>query len=1170
MQLTKIKLAGFKSFVDPTTIYLPSHLVGVVGPNGCGKSNIIDAVRWVMGETSAKNLRGDSMADVIFNGSSARKPVGHASIELCFDNSDGTVAGQYAGYNEISIRRQVSRDGSSSYFLNGSRCRRRDITDIFLGTGLGPRSYSIIEQGMISRLIEARPDDLRAFFEEAAGISKYKERRRETENRIRHTRENLDRLNDLLEEIEKQIDKLKRQARAAERFKELKEEERQVKAELLALRYRSLHEDCSKRERRIQADELEMESEVAAQRAIETDLEKLRDSLTGANDSFNKVQGNYYRLGADVARIEQAIQHSKESRQQQQQELERAERTLNEIGAHIEHDAGRLEELVRDIDAIEPDLAEARGRADESAAVLRDAEQAMQAWQEEWNEFNQRSADSSQSAQVERTRIDHLERHLQQLEARLQRMDHEQQNLDNSTLESEVEQLINAATDQEALAAAKQSLLVAANARITGIRAASEQQEQELGALQSGHHDLRGRLSSLETLQQAALGQGSDRVSGWLESQGLNEAPRLAQQLQVESGWEYAVETVLGSYLEAVCVDGLDDAERLLAGLEQGAISLFDTRASAASGCSTDRLAALTDKVQAPWSMGALLDGVYAADTLHQALELRDSIAAHESIVTRDGIWLARGWLRVARDADAKAGVLQREREIGRLQEEIAEQATRIDALRNRISESRGALVAAEEDREQLQAGYNQAHRQASELQARLASCKSRIEHHQTRSEDVQKESEDLRAQKAREQEEYAAAQARMQEALGAIETLTAEREERSRRQQALIAALDDARGQARASQQTVHDLALRAESLRTARSSVEQNLQRMRAQSSQLVSRRDELGGILAHGDTPIIELETELGTLLSQRMEVEAELSDARRQVEAIEHGVREQDQERLRKERSVSGRREQVERERMAWQEIKVRSDTLMEQINEAGFDYPDLIASIAAEATLEAWSEQAERLENRIQRLGPINLAAIEEYDEESRRKVYLDAQHADLTEALETLENAISKIDRETRARFKETFDKVNSGFQERFPRLFGGGHAYLELTGEDLLDTGVTVMARPPGKRNSTIHLLSGGEKALTAIALVFSIFDLNPSPFCMLDEVDAPLDDANVGRYCDMVREMSGQVQFIFITHNKITMEMANQLTGVTMNEPGVSRLVSVDIDAAVEMAAM
>jgi chromosome segregation protein len=1170
MQLTKIKLAGFKSFVDPTTIYLPSHLVGVVGPNGCGKSNIIDAVRWVMGESSAKHLRGDSMADVIFNGSTARKPVGHASIELTFDNSDGTVAGQYAGYNEISIRRQVSRDGTSTYFLNSSRCRRRDITDIFLGTGLGPRSYSIIEQGMISRLIEAKPDDLRAFLEEAAGISKYKERRRETENRIRHTRENLDRLNDLLEEIDKQLDKLKRQARAAERFKGLREEERQVRAELLALRYNTLHEDCSKRERQIQADELEMESELAAQRAIEAELERLRASLTDANDTFNSVQGAYYKQGADVARIEQAIQHSKESRQQQLQELERAERTLGEIGEHIEHDAGRLEELVRDIDAIEPELAGALERAGQSAAVLHDAELAMHAWQEEWSEFNQRAADSSQSEQVERTRIDHLDRHMQQLEERLQRMGQEQQNLDNSTLESEIEQLIVALNEQEELAATKQALLVAASASITEFRTGIDRQEQEFSALQSSHHDLRGRLSSLETLQQAALGQRSDQVSGWLESEGLNEAPRLAQQIQVESGWEHAVETVLGSYLEAVCVDGLDDAERMLAGLEQGAISLFDTRVTPASGCSSDRLAALADKVQAPWSMGALLDGVYAAETLHQALELLESIAARESIVTRDGIWLGRGWLRVARDADEKAGVLQREREIGQLQEEMGEQAGRIEALRSSIAGDRAALFAAEQEREQLQEGYNLAHRQASEFQVRQASCKSRIEHHQIRSLDVLKEAEELRAQKARESEEYAAAQARMQEASSTIETLTAEREERTRRRQVLTIALDDAREQARAAQQSAHDMALRAESMRTARSSVEQNLQRMREQSLQLVTRRDELGGILAHGDTPIVELDAELGTLLSQRMEVETELSGARKQVEDIEHSVREQDQERVRKERSVSNRREQVEKERMGWQEIKVRSDTLMEQIIEAGFDYPELFASIDEGARVDVWAERVEQLEKRIQRLGPINLAAIEEYDEESRRKVYLDAQHADLSEALETLEKAISKIDKETRTRFKETFDKVNTGFQERFPRLFGGGHAYLELTGEDLLDTGVTVMARPPGKRNSTIHLLSGGEKALTAIAMVFSIFDLNPSPFCMLDEVDAPLDDANVSRYCDMVREMSGHVQFVFITHNKITMEMANQLTGVTMNEPGVSRLVSVDIDAAVEMAAM
>jgi chromosome segregation protein len=392
MRLSKIKLAGFKSFVDPTTIHIPSNLVGVIGPNGCGKSNIIDAVRWVMGESSAKNLRGDSMTDVIFNGSHGRKPVGHASIELVFDNSDSTISGQYASYSEISIRRQVSRDATSTYFLNNARCRRRDITDIFLGTGLGPRSYSIIEQGTISRLIEAKPDDLRAFLEEAAGISKYKERRRETENRIKHTRENLDRLNDLLEEIDKQLDKLKRQSRAAERYKELKAEERQVKAELLALRYNAMHTESGERERQLQERELAKEAELAEQRRVEAELEKLRESLAGANESFNTVQGHYYKLGADVARVEQAIQHNKESRQQQQQELSRAEQTLAEVEEHIRVDSSRLEELSHSLSEIGPQLATASEQAEQSAAALKQAEQSMHVWQEEWNEFNQRSA----------------------------------------------------------------------------------------------------------------------------------------------------------------------------------------------------------------------------------------------------------------------------------------------------------------------------------------------------------------------------------------------------------------------------------------------------------------------------------------------------------------------------------------------------------------------------------------------------------------------------------------------------------------------------------------------------------------------------------------------------------------------------------------------------------
>jgi len=1171
MRLSKIKLAGFKSFVDPTTIHVPSNLVGVIGPNGCGKSNIIDAVRWVMGESSAKHLRGESMSDVIFNGSNGRKPVGTASIELAFDNTDGTIGGQYAGYNEISIRRQVSRDGASNYFLNNTRCRRRDITDIFLGTGLGPRSYSIIEQGMISRLIEAKPDDLRAFLEEAAGISKYKERRRETENRIKNTRENLERLSDLLEEIDKQLDKLKRQSRAAERYKELKAEERQVQAELLALRYATMHAESSTRETELQQHELAMQSELAEQRRVEAELEKLRDSLHGANESFNTVQGHYYKLGADVARLEQAIQHNKESRQQQQAELSRAEQTLAEVEEHIRVDSTRLAELAREIETIGPELAAASERSGQSAAALKDAEQAMHAWQEEWNEFNQRAAERAQTAQVERTRLDHLDRHIRQLDDRLQRMDEEQQTLGNQEIARELEQIAHASEAQETVVAGIKVNLDGAIHHIADVRTGLEQQEQELAALQSVHHDSRGQLASLETLQQAALGQRSEQVTGWLTAQGMQGLPRLAQEIQVEPGWEHAVETALGFYLEAVCVDGLDNVERMLGSLEQGSVALFDTHSAAGAATPADNSGVpLGSKVTSSWSVGSLLDGIYAVDTLSQALASRSGLAAHESIITKDGIWVGSSWLRVARDTDEKAGVLEREREISELTAQLAAQLANVETLRQSVAAARESLVTAETERDRLQDEYNQALSKASDLRAGLAAARARLEQQQSRRDHVMMESEVLRTEKETEAQVMSSSQNLLQEALDAVEKLSIEREERTRQQQHISSVLDETRERARSDQQTVHQLALRAESMRTAQETTGQALTRMREQCQQLSNRRDQLTAVLDQGDTPIIELQGELEGLLSGRLEVEAELSAARKQVEDIEHGTRELDQERVRKERSVSNQREQLEQDRMAWQEIKVRSDTLLEQIVASGFEYQSLLQQLEADATVDAWAEQADKLERRIQRLGPINLAAIEEYEEESKRKEYLDAQHIDLTEALATLEHAIGKIDRETRTRFKETFEQVNAGLQENFPVLFGGGQAYLELTGDDLLDTGVTVMARPPGKRNSTIHLLSGGEKALTAIALVFAIFRLNPSPFCMLDEVDAPLDDANVGRYCDMVRKMSQHVQFIFISHNKITMEMANQLTGVTMHEPGVSRLVAVDIDEAVKLAAV
>jgi len=1120
MRLSKLKLSGFKSFVDPTTVHFPSELTGVVGPNGCGKSNVIDAVRWVMGESSAKHLRGDSMADVIFNGSSARKPVAQASVELVFDNAEGALGGQYANYNEISLRRQVTRDGQSAYFLNGTRCRRRDITDIFLGTGLGPRSYSIIEQGTISRLIEARPEDLRNFLEEAAGISKYKERRR-------------------------------------------------VKAELLTLRYQALHEESADRRQRIQENETALEAVMAELRAVEADLEKGREEHIEATDSFNEVQGRFYELGAEVARIEQAIQHGKETRRTQQEELEKTEQAWNEVQAHIKVDGQRLEQLAKDLAENAPAREQARSRADASREQRERAEQQMRAWQSEWDAFNVRANETTQTAQVERTRIDHLERQLNQLMQRRERIEQEQKQLDSQALEREIAELEKQAAERQQAASGLQEQLEALRTRIDALRESTRNQQRELNQAQGEQQAIRGRLSSLQALQQAALGENEGEIKHWLDAQGLNEAPRLAKQLDVDSGWERAVETALGFYLEAVCVEDGDALADTLADISQGALSLVETGAGVAEEAGGAGVL-LTQKVRAPWSLNGLLAGVYTADNLGEALQLRPRLAAHESVVTRDGIWVGPGWLRVARDADGKSGVLEREKEINNLQEQFNERLELIARLESALESGRSELQNAEAQREEMQVEANRAHRDFSDARAQFDARRTRLEQIHRRNEALQQEAGEIASQLGEDTRAADQARARLHEALSAIDTLTDEREQRSGQRDQLRNALDEARRKAQSDRDQAHELELKYQSMHTEQETTQQNLERMRGQQGHLQQRREDLRQSLSDGEAPLQKLEEELEVSLRQRHEVENELADRRRTLEAVEHRLREDEQKRHQKEQQAEQLRDRLGQEKLHWQEIKVRGETLLEQIAESGFELAQLVEDMPEDAALEAWETETEALANRISRLGPINLAAIEEYEEQSERKKYLDAQHEDVTNALETLENAIRKIDRETRTRFKETFDKVNSGLQAMFPRLFGGGHAYLELTGEDLLDTGVTIMARPPGKRNSTIHLLSGGEKALTAVALVFSIFELNPSPFCMLDEVDAPLDDANVGRFCDMVKEMSERVQFVFITHNKITMDLAHRLTGVTMHEPGVSRLVSVDVDEAVQLAAV
>lgn len=1161
MRLSKIKLAGFKSFVDPTVLNLPSNLVGIVGPNGCGKSNTIDAVRWVMGESSAKHLRGESMEDVIFNGSATRKPVSQASIELIFDNSDGSLGGEYARFNEIAIRRQVTREGQSTYFLNGTRCRRRDITDIFLGTGLGPRSYAIIEQGMISRLIEAKPQELRVYLEEAAGISKYKERRKETENRMRHTRENLDRLNDLREEIGKQLEHLKRQAETAERFKQLKAEERRCKAELLALRLQQLQEDLGFRQRAIAEKQTALEQLMAKVRETEAKIETLRSERDSANEHVNAQQAGFYQLGSEISQIEQTIRHQQELQERQLKERQTVLRELEQAQEELAQDAARLQEQEQELAQLESELFQQEEILETAQQALEEAEQAQAAWQRDWEQANQAAAQPLQVAQVEKARMEQLERQIQRVIERRERLDADLQRLDMGPLMSQIDSLgaeeqLQELRHQEAEAALEQT-----QTSIDALREGLREYRAQLDREQRNTQQLKGRLASLEALQQAALGKDQASVQRWLDAHQMTTATRLGERIEARPEWTAAVERVLGQLLEGVEVTALGD---YLSELDTDSPNLVEATALATM---QDSLT-LWGQVVAPESVKDLLSSVLIAQDLAAAERMRPQLTAQQSIITQEGFWMGRHWVKAPEKQDAHAGLLARKQEIDRLQAQLETAEQQITELTAALETRQAQLQQLEQTRKEQQTRANTAHRAWTEAHSKVAQARVRLEQFEQRQTAMTEEIEEFAAQLVEESAALERATQRRNEALQQLEGLQARQHTLEAQRDTHQQRLREMRSQVEQKRSSVQASKLRQESLRASTQGLRQNLLRVQERVQHLETRLKALVEALPTDQDPIAELQARLEQLLSARVTQEAQLAQARDALQVIDQRIREFEQNRHTHEQRANDLRAELEQMKLASQEIQVRGQTLTEQLQETEFEFAALLEALEANATVAAWEERLEQLSRRIARLGAINLAAIDEYQEQSERKVYLDSQHADLMAALDTLEDAIRKIDRETRERFKQTFDAVNTKIQEKFPKLFGGGHAHLELTEDDLLTTGVAIMARPPGKRITNIHLMSGGEKALTAVAMVFSIFELNPSPFCMLDEVDAPLDDANVGRFCDLVEAMSERVQFIFITHNKATMELSQQLIGVTMREPGVSRIVDVNVDEAAIMA--
>ena len=1173
MRLDGIKLTGFKSFVDPTTVSFPGNRCAVVGPNGCGKSNIIDAVRWVMGESSALKLRGESIADVIFSGSSSRKATAMASIELTFDNTDGRLGGEYACFGRIAVRREVTRDARSTYYLNGNRCRRRDILDVFLGTGFGPRGYSIIEQGMISELIEAKPDDLRAYLEESAGISKYRERRRETENRMRRTMENLDRLRDLREELEDRLHHLRRQARAAERYRELKREQRRGTAELLALRIRDMNADLASRDRALKRLEVEHERALSILRRDDANIERARAEQQEHSDAFNRVQGLAYEVGSEIGKTEHAIESNRERQSQLETNLANAQRRLDETARQLADDEREVTLLETAIAAKVPELEAARKDDARASGALTVAEDHSRASDAAWSDFASRASANEREMRVEESRIEHIQQAMERLRQRLAQL--EQQSGESPL---PVGDLAGELDEAERRCDAAGTELETCAAALASAREAVVADENALEAARTETRCLRDEYAALDGLQQAALGGENHEARDWIETLGLDGVPRLGAELLVDPGWERAVETVLGTDLRAIRVDDVGHFADELSDLEAGRVVLYEGREQERESEKARERGASGHAVELPplatlvrtekGSVGTLLAGVFAARTLDAALAHRGALRRGESIVTRDAAWLGPDWIRINRTDDAAHGVIQRAGDLESLGARLERADGKVAELDERLAKGRQRVAEYDNLRDSLQHQYRECGDVLSHLRTEQGVRRVRMEEATARRQRAESERTNIESQVSSEMDRLQEAQARAASLGQEAQTLDAERTELRRARARQARRLETAREQATACRGRLHELQMEHERLTTRFSAAEVVRSRLHEQRAQLETLARDYRDEIAANLKPLPLLEAALQEKLRDKVGVDRQLADIRRRMEQAESEIRAFEEAHRQNETAVEQARSRLHAAQLEREGVSARCADLSEQLEDTGVTMDE--AALPADADIEVWRERLEKIERQIRRLGAVNLAALEELETQSERKRYLDAQNDDLEQALETLRSAITRIDRETKTRFKATFDAVNENLGALFPKVFGGGHAYLELTGDDLLDAGVSLMARPPGKRNSSIHMLSGGEKALTAIALIFGIFQLNPSPVCLLDEVDAPLDDTNVVRFADLLAEMSSEVQFVVITHNKLTMEMADQLVGVTMNEPGVSRLVSVDLDEAAAMAAV
>jgi chromosome segregation protein len=1168
MRLTQIKLSGFKSFAEPTTFQLPGQLVGVVGPNGCGKSNIMDAVRWVLGESKASELRGESMQDVIFNGSGQRKPASRASVELVFDNTLARAGGQWNTFAEIAVRRVLTRDGTSSYFINSQPVRRRDVQDVFLGTGLGPRAYAIIGQGTISRIIESRPEELRLFLEEAAGVSKYKERRRETENRLKDTRENLTRVDDILRELNANLEKLEKQAEVASQYRALQEQGTTKLHQLWFLK----HRDAASEETRVQASVLEatnaLEARLAELRHVEAELESVRQAHYAANDVLHSKQGALAEAALEVSRLEERIRYVVEGRNRAQQRLADLQAQNAQWAERQETAKGELEAIAGQIVAAEEQAELLHAQAEEQGGALPDAEEAVRAAQSRSNAQRNTVAQVQQQIQVLAADSRNIEEQSRALKGRRERLAAEKHGLQAPDM-ARIDSLRGdeaAANEQRDITEARLHELSEQVPQLDEQRRAA----QDAVNLQGGKlADIGARLEALRALQEKVQTEG--KLKPWLEKHGLANLQGLWKQVHFEPGWETALESALRERLNALAVGRLDIVRAFATDAPPAKLAFY-ALPSGAPATTHRTLPPLSDLLRlGDASLQALLadwlEGVYTAKSLEEALAQRAQLTHGEVIMTREGHAVSQHAVSFYAPDSEQAGMLARAQEIENLDRQQRGQALIAEDART----SSVRLEAAYTDASQRLLG---ARREAAEAQTRahtlhveLLRLTQQAEAATSRRDQLAEELAEIDAQLEALEERKATGEARFEEL--DIE-LASTQEQHAELDDAVIAAeraLSDAREQQRGLERQAQEARFQARALVARQAELQRSIETAAAQVQANVQAGEQLQ--LELGSFDDAAAQSGLQAALALKLDREQALGLARSQYDDLSAQLRRADEQKLSFERSLDPLREQITKLQLELQAAQLGGAQYLEQLTAAEVNLEALAQGIEA-GGVKLWGLQTEidRINREINVLGAVNLAALDELTASRERKTFLDAQNADLNEAITTLEDAIHKIDLETRDLLASTFNQVNEHFGRMFPSLFGGGNARLVMTGGEILDSGVQVMAQPPGKKNSTIHLLSGGEKALTAIALVFAIFQLNPAPFCLLDEVDAPLDDANTERYRNLVKEMSKGTQFLFISHNKIAMEMAEQLIGVTMQEQGVSRIVAVDMQSALSLA--